>query len=194
MNIKMLKAALVGLVLSVSGFANAGLITISQTQEITSDGQGFSFNFSMLPVEISNLQFFVNVNGDYSIGQNEFLELTFQDFSGLIKLSPTGVDSNTINEFSLNEFDFDTINCCINHNISASFSIGSTPSTFLQGNNFIVYLQNSSDVRDDTAWYPEHLDFVEIGFTYTTDVPEPSTLAIFALGIMGLASRRFKKQ
>jgi len=28
----------------------------------------------------------------------------------------------------------------------------------------------------------------------TTDVPEPSTIAIFALGIMGLASRRFKKQ
>jgi len=27
-----------------------------------------------------------------------------------------------------------------------------------------------------------------------TDVPEPSTLAIFALGIIGLASRRFKKQ
>jgi hypothetical protein len=27
-----------------------------------------------------------------------------------------------------------------------------------------------------------------------TDVPEPSTLAIFALGLMGLASRRFKKQ
>lgn len=28
----------------------------------------------------------------------------------------------------------------------------------------------------------------------TTEVPEPSTLAIFALGLMGLASRRFKKQ
>ena len=28
----------------------------------------------------------------------------------------------------------------------------------------------------------------------STQVPEPSTLAIFALGIMGLASRRFKKQ
>ncbi|MGL1958703.1 MAG: PEP-CTERM sorting domain-containing protein [Colwellia sp.] len=26
-----------------------------------------------------------------------------------------------------------------------------------------------------------------------TPVPEPSTLAIFALGMMGLASRRFKK-
>jgi hypothetical protein len=28
----------------------------------------------------------------------------------------------------------------------------------------------------------------------TSEVPEPSTLAIFALGLMGLASRRFKKQ
>jgi hypothetical protein len=28
----------------------------------------------------------------------------------------------------------------------------------------------------------------------STDVPEPTSLAIFALGIMGLASRRFKKQ
>jgi hypothetical protein len=31
-------------------------------------------------------------------------------------------------------------------------------------------------------------------FSSATDVPEPSTLAIFALGIIGLASRRFKKQ
>ena len=30
--------------------------------------------------------------------------------------------------------------------------------------------------------------------TSVTDVPEPSTLAIFALGMIGLASRRFKKQ
>lgn len=30
--------------------------------------------------------------------------------------------------------------------------------------------------------------------TTTTSVPEPSTLAIFVLGMMGLASRRFKKQ
>jgi hypothetical protein len=34
----------------------------------------------------------------------------------------------------------------------------------------------------------------EISTTGITSVPEPSTLAIFALGIMGLAARRFKKQ
>lgn len=38
---------------------------------------------------------------------------------------------------------------------------------------------------------------VEVGnnrYESTTSVPEPSTLAIFALGLMGIASRRFKKQ
>ena len=31
-------------------------------------------------------------------------------------------------------------------------------------------------------------------YNSSTEVPEPSTLAIFALGMIGLASRRFKKQ
>jgi hypothetical protein len=35
--------------------------------------------------------------------------------------------------------------------------------------------------------------FDDVSLNYTA-VPEPSTLAIFALGLMGLASRRFKKQ
>ncbi|GLX84192.1 hypothetical protein tloyanaT_04440 [Thalassotalea loyana] len=38
-----------------------------------------------------------------------------------------------------------------------------------------------------------NLDNISLTST-TTDVPEPSTLAIFALGLMGLASRKFKKQ
>jgi len=39
-------------------------------------------------------------------------------------------------------------------------------------------------------------DFREAGWGTVTpsEIPEPSTLAIFALGLMGLASRRFKKQ
>ena len=38
------------------------------------------------------------------------------------------------------------------------------------------------------------LDNFQFGGVAHTQVPEPSTLAIFALGLIGLASRRFKKQ
>ncbi|MBA6293637.1 PEP_CTERM-anchored TLD domain-containing protein [Colwellia sp. MB3u-70] len=38
------------------------------------------------------------------------------------------------------------------------------------------------------------LELETVTFAQATDVPEPSTLAIFALGMIGLASRRFKKQ
>ena len=41
---------------------------------------------------------------------------------------------------------------------------------------------------------PRDAFFDNIVITNVTDVPEPTTLAIFALGLMGLASRRFKKQ
>lgn len=40
----------------------------------------------------------------------------------------------------------------------------------------------------------ERVEYDNIVLSTTNEVPEPSTLAIFALGMIGLASRRFKKQ
>lgn len=45
--------------------------------------------------------------------------------------------------------------------------------------------------RDNWTWSIDNLQFT---IDETAVVPEPSTLAIFALSIIGLASRRFKKQ
>ena len=43
-----------------------------------------------------------------------------------------------------------------------------------------------------SSW--EEIDAVQLrGNSISTSIPEPSTLAIFALGLMGLVSRRFKK-
>jgi len=44
-------------------------------------------------------------------------------------------------------------------------------------------------VSSDRSYYLDN-----VSLTSAAPVPEPSTLAIFALGIMGLSSRRFKKQ
>jgi hypothetical protein len=51
-----------------------------------------------------------------------------------------------------------------------------------------------SGVADGTAVAFGLRDGSITGGGFTTSIPEPSTVAIFALGLMGLASRRFKKQ
>ncbi|MCJ8318134.1 MAG: PEP-CTERM sorting domain-containing protein [Colwellia sp.] len=75
-----------------------------------------------------------------------------------------------------------------------------------EGNNGISYhasgtgashsLNGGWGYNDDGNWkslYPSGIERVWLT-TNATDVPEPSTLAIFALGMIGLASSRFKKQ
>jgi len=56
---------------------------------------------------------------------------------------------------------------------------------------------STSPVLRDQAYWEDLADDGEYGFILYREsaaVPEPSTLAIFALGMMGLAARRFKKQ
>ena len=61
------------------------------------------------------------------------------------------------------------------------------------GTNNIAVLNGNGD-----QWGPSKIQsHSQVGAWFVrdvADVPEPSTLAIFALGLMGLASRRFKKQ
>ena len=57
----------------------------------------------------------------------------------------------------------------------------------------IPYLQ--ADFYDNNMQYSTDIGLsTMLVRSQTLDVPEPSTLAIFVLGLMGLASRRFKKQ
>ena len=91
-----------------------------------------------------------------------------------------------------NQFDFDlsSINLLAG-TYWASFSgnsglYGSKVGSF--GATMIQQLNNSSNSLRTNNYIPFQLNGT------TRDVPEPSTLAIFALGMIGLASRRFKKQ
>jgi hypothetical protein len=55
------------------------------------------------------------------------------------------------------------------------------------GNNFYLF---SAEVASELAAFN---GTNVVSQSVTNDVPEPSTLAVFALGLMGLVSRRFKK-
>lgn len=216
MNTKMIKMALAGVVLSVSGFANASFIstTITSNNSLTIPASGTSGVASSFPtlLDVSGvLGTIVDVNvfltgvshtfpDDINIGivgptdvavylwadaggggdiQN--LDITFDDAALSAMANGGQILSGS---YQVSQFGWD------NPNIPASF--GSILADFngLSANglwSLYVLYNTGGDVGSMQGWGLEII-------TEVTDVPEPSTLAILGLGLMGLASRRFKKQ
>jgi hypothetical protein len=204
MKFKYLKMAFAGLSLSVCGFANAGLIldftessgdtiiTVSGTFDLTglnlnstgiwsnvSNGGGVG-KYSQVTVGSSGTNMFYDSHG----GTANF-DLYTNSFSAGYTTSSTGHAFGIWNFFGQS-----------NGNVEIDQSYISGTALFGQGTL--------------TGWTFSELGLVNSGLWLTmkngetvnvtlngvdvSNVPEPSTLAIFALGMIGLASRRFKKQ
>jgi hypothetical protein len=220
MNIKMLKSALAGLVLSVSGFSNAGIIPFGVQDDISistvTNDWGWSLchqeTYSTVGTTITNL--FDNCTGDYVMLASGLANSSILDVAAAALFSAVTTYTAQNNTHLANGVEW-------YHN---GGSLGFAP----QG---ATIYQNSADVNasglhggsaiDSTS--PLRLSWHTAGgyesnptqlnggwrsgsntglnsaqnwnrYVFTANapssVPEPSTLAIFALGIMGLASRR----
>jgi hypothetical protein len=184
---KFLKAALVGLFLTVSSLASAALII--QNQNVSTNS--FSHTFSAFDSSLGNLES-VTFSFDVSLVGTIFdddcssfsdcdgtrtLDLTF---NGLSKQSAVFIDNNEFNfALSLNIADI------------VSFDTGDFANWTALG-NVLVSSSCSGDCYNEIG-NSTQTGTVSLSYEYS-EVPEPSTLAIFALGLMGLASRRFKKK
>jgi len=197
MNIKMLKAALAGLILSFSGLSNAGLISISN---ISGNLYEASFtgpvSYTMTTALSTNYHAGIRVENVFanSLSSNG----TYVSGHSIVSING-GTDINLYYNTNLpwtgGGKDF-FLNTGVNWmNLMPALNVGDlltfTSHTFrfttsadmtLSGAEGNSYISQSGTTALSTFG------------TATTAVPEPSTLAIFALGIMGLASRRFKKQ
>ena len=179
MNFKFLKTAIVSIVLTVSGFANAGLITLNVSGTDYNDSSNYY---------LANITFDDSIAGES--GSNTILGIT--DF----QMQTFGAFETTFGFEDIDGFFW---------NYLYSNDLG-TPGTFEGLNNrawFAIGVSNDdgySMTNSNYIWQDLYLNNSQL-VRYTNDpigsrtaVPEPSTLAIFALGLMGLASRRFKKQ
>lgn len=227
MNTKMIKAGLAGLVLSVSGFANAGLIDFTggtvhligggtaATDTTTNYGNvdyyeedGVLFDF----LGASGNSFSYNVGDYYGVG-NDVIHGHWADgpHGDMESIRVNKVD-NTL--FDLNYFKITTNTDCggcaasgneevyINAladgvNISYSLLLPSDDWGFLGDNDEIFLGAEFNNIKAFSFTYGANavgfgLDEFYIDIEAPNSVPEPSTLAIFALGIIGLASRRSK--
>jgi len=202
MNFKFLKTALTSAILLVSSFVNAGIIydvqngTLMGASGIEINGEIYSVSFVDGSCETayvgcdSNLFDFTTV-GTAEMAFNALIDQVFLD-----AVSVNGVIYNFDTNFNL------TNGCAY----SGLCEIWVPYERVSDTNVKSVWGYNHSNEANDRIMSNNYISPISYGNTQTymifTDfvrmevetVPEPSTLAIFALGIMGLASRRFKKQ
>jgi hypothetical protein len=222
MKLNFLKSVLVGIVLSVSSLANAGLITSGTLSRDTSsdvivDSSGYEwlawdYNTSGTLFDLLNVR--LAANGDLYGWQvattNEFFHmLSNAGFTGITSVCS---DNNTVTYChytddtlaNLNHTDFFKLfKLGANGNLAEILwdsQRGTHSKRDLNWDNLYV-LENSItsyiEVHGTGEWY----DRTDRNTTYrmpvalyrAAQVPEPSTLAIFALGMIGLVSRRLKK-
>ena len=191
MSIKMLKAPVAGLVLSISSFANAGLIlegstdvTVDGNILIQSDKTVSNVSFGGLSEEgtipnsawvwaddnSSDVQFTFSFDlYGYDVSTAELTGLWGARNSGTVALNGVTIANPNRNNFS----QLDQL-----PNGSGNFNVGDNVLTFkLSGNN-------GNNGNNQNAFRASVQVFAE-----TLKVTEPTTLALFALGMMGFVAR-----
>ena len=208
MKFKFFKTTFLGLMLSLSGFANAGLIVDNGYDINAVNGPGYTNgNGCCLTWDDFTL------TGDAIITSGSFLyrhNFSFAEYNFEIRNNNAGalgttvysavlaaadvavtatLNSNSIFDFSLPSINLNAGTYWVNFSNVADGSLqglyGSKVGDF--GHTMIQTVNTLSNLRDG-VYIPFQLNGT------IASVPEPSTLAIFALGMMGLASRRLKKQ
>lgn len=199
---KFLKGLIASFALAVSCIANAGLI------EVNPGAGGGCCNFGErgywfeTPEELTFTSFWLNTSAGLSTNYN--LDII------LLNNTPPAFPGSTSGYVTLGTWD--ALSGILNTNITVAknsfigllawdVNLSLTPysTAFSQNINgesvIFTRLLRQSLTNGDPVSSSTGSSIGAIGFTANTaEVPEPSTLAVLALGLMGLASRKFKKQ
>ncbi len=205
MKFNFLNIVLLVLGLSLGGSALAtpiiDTVSFSQTLDITETPQNFEFNiesdFELIDtISLDSATFFVNASGNFN-NNDEVLFL----FGGALVVNGNGVLFNAIDNLAETSFESSTIVENVDVDFSAEFSLSpddikDTLDVILVDGGFFIDGFTSTGVNSFPfiSVVGSNADFVEVGFRFNiVDASEPTTLAIFALGLIGLAARRLKK-
>lgn len=184
----------IALILGIWSFsAHAVPVSLSQSQNISADGQNFSLLFNSLPESNGNGGFFrFRARGDYTDPKFETARITLSGSGGSLKVNEKGVVSNSITGLSLSSNKTTPGGGGVDQTLDFIFALsGSLLDTLLADSSITVGVDNSGDV-DAQSFYR---DFVQVGFGYQpASVPEPSAVYLLALGLLGLFIRRKRNQ
>ncbi|MBF7072215.1 hypothetical protein ISG33_02215 [Glaciecola sp. MH2013] len=205
MKSKILQTVFAGLMLSVCNLANAGLITFDAGSPIEEGFTISSLSGSFLFGELGNSNIPTSGTPSLLVNRGTPASINMQSTTGELfnLLSFFGSEGRNINTSFFPRFGAEGIE------VTGYFATGgSIQSRFdldliaefnplLDFQKFDLIGFNDLSRATFTAYgatsaYSFGIDNIE--FSQTAQVAGPSTLVIFALGIMGLAARRFKKR
>lgn len=212
MKFKFLQAAVAGLMLSICNMANAGLITGTNWDEDASltsgewSTSGGADAWDLLSTDIT-LHLPRIVANEANSKQGDIADLfsaIYNLFQSTNTLSTSGGSFMLGNHQALSALGFQDVNISFVGDYTVDVF---TADTFRTTGNGTLFYGNGQSTKFDfwnIGTNNGHSASLSTMFNYaqiqdsntggTVDVPEPSTLAILALGIIGLASRKFKKQ
>lgn len=199
---KFLKGLVASFVLGISNFANAGLILSEVDENAYIQRAGYDVAW-ISPWSANNTSI-----GDYQI------DLSYQSQFGWIIMTKAIYDE--IGGLTAADFAFSGANVDYFTGNNLDEATGATVAA-LSG------ILPTNDVAVATPWFSKDAYWVDwsqgaigawsladwesplscpnncnetlaVRVSRVNEIPEPSTLAVFALGLMGLASRKFKKQ
>lgn len=205
MKAKSWKAALVSALFIFTSAANAGVITLNNAEEVGVLSLSESFtsfydyrnagSHTGYEQEATAVMFLAEYNGDLAL----FTLLDKADASHSRReadLTIDGFDASNVllvddsNESTSTGFSWAWVECCSDGMVyqvddAENFNLDLTFSNIVGFSDF-KFLSFSGGT-------PVEIDVSTSLTIQSVPVPEPSTLAIFALGVMGLASRKFKR-
>jgi len=212
MKFKLLKVLITGAALTITSIASAGLITDTANGSFIDESTGLEW----MDFGVNNIYSYNEVSAlltsTYSgwnlANESQVLNLWHNAFAGIASSSETytsgttfvvyegsGISGLSNFEAVMNTMGYNTGGYSNGRFLNNSGGLSSTHYNLSRIQNSIY-----TNVMRDVGFTQR--DFLVQSNDFSTmlvretgqEVPEPSTLAIFALGMMGLAARRFKKK